>query len=123
MVNVGTFLTIWWKAPFLLAKDQKKDGNLGDSARGQADPRSVAVYTMDRLDPAICMYYSCSMCGNGVPPLRTHKSTCCGLRTNAENILADKKLEKYVMSIGTVVSDPFDFLVLAILSTQIVHNI
>ena len=26
----------------------KKDGNLGDSARGQADPGSADVYTMDR---------------------------------------------------------------------------
>jgi hypothetical protein len=45
-------LTIWWKAPFWLVENQKKkekDGNLGDSGRGQADPRSVAVYTMDRL--------------------------------------------------------------------------
>ena len=29
-------------------ENQKKDGNLGDSARGQADPGSAAVYTMDR---------------------------------------------------------------------------
>jgi hypothetical protein len=34
----------------------KKDGNLGDSARGQADPGSAAVYTMDRHGPVICMY-------------------------------------------------------------------
>ena len=31
-------------------------GNSGDSARGQADPGSAAVYTMDRPGPAICMY-------------------------------------------------------------------
>jgi hypothetical protein len=31
-------------------------GNLGDSARGQADPRSVAVYTMDRPGRVKCMY-------------------------------------------------------------------
>ena len=29
-------------------KSKKKDGNLGDSARGQADSGSAAVYTMDR---------------------------------------------------------------------------
>ena len=34
----------------------QKDGNLGDSARGQADPGSAAVYTMDRPGPVICMY-------------------------------------------------------------------
>ena len=34
----------------------QKDGNLGDSARGQADPGSAAVYTMDRPGPEICMY-------------------------------------------------------------------
>ena len=31
-------------------------GNLGDSARGQADPGSAAVYTMDRSGHVICMY-------------------------------------------------------------------
>jgi hypothetical protein len=55
------FLTTWWKAPFWLVenrgkKKKKKEGNLGDSARGQADPRSVAVYTMDRPGRAIYMY-------------------------------------------------------------------
>ena len=50
------FLTIWWKAPFWLVENQKKkDGNLGDSARGQADPGSAAVYTMDRPGHVICM--------------------------------------------------------------------
>ena len=37
-------------------KSKKKDGNLGDSARGQADPGSAAVYTMDQPGPVICMY-------------------------------------------------------------------
>ena len=35
-------------------ENQKKDGNLGDSARGQEDPRSVAVYTMDWPGRVIC---------------------------------------------------------------------
>jgi hypothetical protein len=58
-------LTIWWKAPFRLVENQKKDGYLGDPARGQADPGSAAVYTMDWPGPVICMYVC--MCGNGVP--------------------------------------------------------
>ena len=37
-------------------ENQKKDGNLGDSARGQADSGSAAVYTMDRPGPVIFMY-------------------------------------------------------------------
>ena len=37
-------------------KNPKTDRNLGDSARGQADPGSAAVYTMDRPGPVICMY-------------------------------------------------------------------
>ena len=37
-------------------KSKKKDGNLGDSARGQADPGSAAVHTMDRPGPVLCMY-------------------------------------------------------------------
>ena len=42
-------------------ENQKKDGNLEDSARGQADPGSAAVYTMDRPGPVICMYmYVCA---------------------------------------------------------------
>jgi hypothetical protein len=36
----------WWKI--------KKDRNVGDSARGEADPGSAAVYTMDRPGPVIC---------------------------------------------------------------------
>jgi hypothetical protein len=39
----------WWKI-------KKKDENLGDSAQGQADPRSVAVYTMDRPGRVNSMY-------------------------------------------------------------------
>ena len=35
---------------------KKRDGYLGDPARGQADPGSAAVYTMDRPGPVICMY-------------------------------------------------------------------
>jgi hypothetical protein len=50
-------LTIWWKAPFLAGeKSKKKDRNLGNPARGQADPGSAAVYTMDQPGPVICMY-------------------------------------------------------------------
>ena len=37
-------------------KNQKKIRNLGDPARGHADPGSAAVYTMDRPGPVICMY-------------------------------------------------------------------
>ena len=36
----------------------KKDGYLGDPARGQTDPGSSAVYTMDWPGPIICMYVS-----------------------------------------------------------------
>ena len=50
------FLTIWLKAPFLAGEKSKKDRNLGDSARGQADPGSAAVYTMDRPGPVICTF-------------------------------------------------------------------
>ena len=42
--------TLW------LVENQKKDGNLGNSARGQTDLGSAAVYTMDRSGPVICMY-------------------------------------------------------------------
>ena len=37
-------------------KNKKKDGNLGDPARGHTDPGSVAVYTMDWPGLVICMY-------------------------------------------------------------------
>jgi hypothetical protein len=37
-------------------KSKKKSVNLGDLARGEADPGSAAVYTMDRPGPVICMY-------------------------------------------------------------------
>ena len=36
------------ESTLLAGGKSKKDGNLGDSARGQADPGSAAVYTMDR---------------------------------------------------------------------------
>ena len=36
--------------------ENQKDGNLEDSARGQADLGSAAVYTMDRPSHVICMY-------------------------------------------------------------------
>ena len=39
-----------------MENQKKKDGNLVDSARGQADPGSAAAYTMDRPGPVICMY-------------------------------------------------------------------
>jgi hypothetical protein len=44
------------ESTLLAGGKSKKEGNLGDSARGQADPRSVAVYTMDRPGRVICMY-------------------------------------------------------------------
>ena len=44
------------ESTLLAGGKSKKDGNLGDSARGQADPGSAAVYTMDRPGPVICMY-------------------------------------------------------------------
>ena len=37
-------------------RKEKEDGYLGDPARGQADPGSAAVYTMDWPGPVICMY-------------------------------------------------------------------
>jgi hypothetical protein len=37
-------------------KKENKNRNLGDSARGRADPGSAAVYTMDRPDRVICTY-------------------------------------------------------------------
>ena len=46
-VNLRTFWRSGGKHPFGWWKI-KKDGNLGDSARGQADPGSAAVYTLDR---------------------------------------------------------------------------
>ena len=45
-----------------MENQKKKDGNLGDSARGQADPGSAAVYTMDRPGPVICMYVCMYVC-------------------------------------------------------------
>ena len=39
-----------------MENQKKKDGYLGDPARGQADPGSAAVYTMDWPGPVICMY-------------------------------------------------------------------
>ena len=36
------------ESTLLAGGKSKKDENLGDSARGQADPGSAAVYTMDR---------------------------------------------------------------------------
>ena len=69
--KIWDFLTIWWKAPFSLVENQKKeekDGYLGDPARGQADPGSTAVYTTDWPGPVIYMYFRkyVSMGGNGV---------------------------------------------------------
>jgi hypothetical protein len=55
-VNFGTFWRSGGKHPFGWWKIKKKSGNLGDSARGQADPGSAAVYTMDWPGPVICMY-------------------------------------------------------------------
>ena len=39
------------ESTLLAGGKSKKDGNLEDSARGQADPGSAAVYTMDRPGP------------------------------------------------------------------------
>ena len=39
-----------------MENQKKEDGYLGDPARGQADPGSAAVYTMDWPGPVICMY-------------------------------------------------------------------
>jgi hypothetical protein len=68
--KILNFSTIWWKAPFWLVgnpkKKKKEDGNFGDSARGQANPRSVAVYTMDRPGRVICTYVCVGTC-NDVP--------------------------------------------------------
>ena len=36
------------ESTLLAGGNSKKDGNLGDSARGQANPGSAAVYTRDR---------------------------------------------------------------------------
>ena len=36
------------ESTLLAGGKSKKDGNLGDSARGQADSGSAAVYTMDQ---------------------------------------------------------------------------
>ena len=44
------------ESTLLAGGKSKKDENVGDSARGQADPGSAAVYTMDRPGPVICMY-------------------------------------------------------------------
>jgi hypothetical protein len=43
-------------------KKRKKDGYLGDPARGQADPGSAAVYTTDWPGPVICMYVCVGTC-------------------------------------------------------------
>jgi hypothetical protein len=42
-------------------KKRREDGYLGDPARGQAHPRSAAVYTMDWPSHVICMYV-CMYC-------------------------------------------------------------
>jgi hypothetical protein len=56
-------------------ENQKKAGYLGDPARGQADPRSATVYTMDWPGPVICI----NVCVGTVPGrIRNHRSTCCG---------------------------------------------
>jgi hypothetical protein len=46
------------ESTLLAGGKSKKDGYLGDPARGQADPGSAAVqlYTMDWPGPVICMY-------------------------------------------------------------------
>jgi hypothetical protein len=45
------------ESTLLAGGKSRKYWNLGDSARGQADPGSAAVYTMDRPGPEyVCMY-------------------------------------------------------------------
>jgi hypothetical protein len=56
-------------------KSKKINGNLGDSARGQADPRSVAVYTMDWPGRVICVYVCV---GTVFERTQSHRFTCCG---------------------------------------------
>ena len=45
-----------------------KDRYLGDPARGQADPGSAAVYTMDWPGPVICMYVFVGTVSHGLEP-------------------------------------------------------
>ena len=49
-------------------KLKKKEGNLGDLARGHADPGSAAVYTMDWPGPKICMYVSVRTVSHALGP-------------------------------------------------------
>ena len=44
------------ESTLLAGGKSKKDRYLGNPARGQADPGSAAVYTMDWPGPVICMY-------------------------------------------------------------------
>jgi hypothetical protein len=55
-INSRTFWGSGGKHPFGWRKIKKKNGYLGDPARGQADPGSAAVYSMNWPAPVICMY-------------------------------------------------------------------
>ena len=56
------------ESTLLAGGKSKKDGYLGDPARGQADPGSAAVYTMDRPGPVICMYVCVGTVSYGLGP-------------------------------------------------------
>ena len=47
---------------------KRKKGCLGDPARGQADPGSAALYTMDWPGPVICMYVCVGTVSYGLKP-------------------------------------------------------
>ena len=48
---------------------KKKNGNSGDSAQGQADPGSAAMYTMNLPGPVICMYVCVGTVSHGFGPI------------------------------------------------------
>ena len=66
-VNSGTFDDLVESA-LLAGGNLIKDGYLGDPARGQADPGSAAVYTMDWPGPVICMYVCVGTVFHGLRP-------------------------------------------------------
>ena len=53
---------------FLAVGDLKKDANLGDPGRGQADPGSIALYTMDWPGLVICMYVCAGTVSHALGP-------------------------------------------------------
>jgi hypothetical protein len=56
------------ESTLLAGEKSKKDGYLGDPARGQADSGSAAVYTMDWHGPIICMYVCVRTVSHAVEP-------------------------------------------------------